>query len=191
MKCDLGCEGSPSTLLLPSSKHPSTSDSSAHTHLQLTHQQQLPPPPHAPGPKTASEFWALLSPCTPQSLMLLSSSRSLSNKPPPPTAAAAVAQRQQRHHRVTPPRHLLLAPCRQPRPADRLTCKGQLDPLTTTLAHMDLHVHDTAGQAAAAAGWPSLLLTCALMFLGAYGCGMLPGWLPNQQRLTASVSQSD
>lgn len=57
---------------------------------------------------------------------------------------------------------------------------------------MDLHAHDTAaGQDAAAAGWPSLLLTCALMFLGAYGCGMLPGWLPNQQRLTASVSQSD
>lgn len=42
-----------------------------------------------------------------------------------------------------------------------------------------------------AAGWPSLLMTCGLMFLGAYGCGMLPRWLPNQQRLTATVSAAD
>lgn len=41
-----------------------------------------------------------------------------------------------------------------------------------------------------AAGWPSLLMTCGLMFLGAYGCGMLPRWLPNQQRLTSTVTMT-
>lgn len=40
----------------------------------------------------------------------------------------------------------------------------------------------------ASGSWPSLLLTCALMFLGAYGCGMLPRWLPDQQRFTSTVS---
>lgn len=61
------------------------------------------------------------------------------------------------------------------------TCRALLDPLAA-VAHMSAHGH------AEVAGWPSLLLTCMLMFLGAYGCGMLPGWLPNQQRLASSVS---
>lgn len=42
-----------------------------------------------------------------------------------------------------------------------------------------------------AAGWPSLLMTCGLMFFGAYGCGMLPRWLPNHERLTTTVSAAD
>lgn len=33
-----------------------------------------------------------------------------------------------------------------------------------------------------------LMGTCALMFLGAYGCGMLPSWVPVSEQRMASVS---
>jgi hypothetical protein len=58
--------------------------------------------------------------------------------------------------------------------------------------------HIAAGGAAAAAvsvmgdthdaSLPGLLATCVLMFLGAYGCGMLPSWLPISEQRLASVS---
>jgi hypothetical protein len=35
---------------------------------------------------------------------------------------------------------------------------------------------------------PGLLATCVLMFVGAYGCGMLPSWLPISEQRLASVS---
>lgn len=35
---------------------------------------------------------------------------------------------------------------------------------------------------------PGLLSTCVLMFVGAYGCGMLPSWLPISEQRLASVS---
>jgi len=64
-----------------------------------------------------------------------------------------------------------------------LTCKVLPQPLATLMEqHADHHAQETP------ASWASLLITCGLMFVGAYGCGMLPRWLPNQQRLSSSVS---
>jgi hypothetical protein len=79
------------------------------------------------------------------------------------------------------PARLLSANERQSQSQRRARCESLLG-VTAAIAHMSDHDH------AEASGWSSLLLTCVLMFLGAYGCGMLPGWLPNQQRLTSSVS---
>lgn len=61
---------------------------------------------------------------------------------------------------------------------------------STLLASMgaDHQHHPPAHDEAGGAGLPSLLITCALMFLAAYGCGMLPRWLPSQQRVTSAVS---
>jgi hypothetical protein len=36
---------------------------------------------------------------------------------------------------------------------------------------------------------PGLLATCVVMFVGAYGCGMLPSWLPISEQRLASVSR--
>lgn len=62
------------------------------------------------------------------------------------------------------------------------TCRVLTQPLATLMEQHDHHAQETP------ASWASLLITCGLMFVGAYGCGMLPRWLPNQQRLSTSVS---
>jgi hypothetical protein len=102
-------------------------------------------------------------------------------------AAAAVVPR---CTTVTAPRPQAAGRIPQTR-RQRLHCIAHLsDPLVTQLTtHMaDTHQHHLQGQAGGGAGWPSLLLTCCLLFLSAYGCGMLPRWLPNQQRITCAVS---